>query len=150
VSPLRTAIISWRAKVPFYVLCAFLTQESSGGHNLYGHDAGMPFEGAGPVTQTNYAQYKTERDSTDPPRCQGVGPMQLTWKPYQDRADAAGLRGGCWRAYTNTLTGARILAEIRADVNSWVEVARNWSGKDSYAEEMRVELARWRGVMAAA
>ena len=149
MSPVRTAIISWRAKVPFYVLCAFLMQESSGGHNIYGRDPTI-FKDHGKVTKANYADYVALRDQTDPPQCQGVGPMQLTWKPFQDRADTA---GGCWRAGVNTLTGARILAEIRAATNSWAQVAHNYKGEpgaDVYVAQMKERFIFWRGVMAAA
>jgi hypothetical protein len=69
-----------------------------------------------------------------------------TWPPLQDRADAA---GGCWRAGVNTLTGARILAEYRAGVDSWVQVARLYKGEpgaDVYAAQMKARFAEWRTI----
>ncbi len=54
--------------------CALLQQESGGGHNVFGHDAGTIFAGAGTVTREKYADYKRQRDANPKRRrMQGVG-----------------------------------------------------------------------------
>lgn len=149
--------------MPFYVLCAFLMQESNGGHNVYGHDVKMvgnvkipqPFWGHGDVTEENYAAYKRERDvlltvaGYNYRRSQGVGPMQLTYWSIQDRADAA---GGCWQPWVNIATGARIIREYydaarkagKTDAQAWHEAARKYNGSEAYAVQMDVRFATWK------
>jgi hypothetical protein len=144
------------ATVPYFVLCAFLMQETGGGMNIYGHDVDAegvprPFYDHGVVTQSNYADYLIERDlCVRVPkkwahlgrRSQGVGPLQLTWWKYQDEADQA---GGCWNVSVNLLVGARILGRLRdGGRHTWHVVAREWSGKDTYANEMDARFAQWR------
>jgi hypothetical protein len=130
-------------------------QESSGGHNEYGHDKRtdpvtgevtlMPFYGAGLVTQANYAEYVAERDSFDPPRCQGVGPTQLTSKVWQDKADAV---TGCWDPPSNLVVGFGIIATDRARGRSWHDCWLGYSGgKETYANEMDIKLAWWRAIL---
>ena len=125
--------------------CALLMQESGGGRNVYGHDAGMPFEGAGKVTEANYAEYVAQRDSTDPPRCPGVGPLQLTFKGYQDEADA--LRG-CWEPLSNMTVGFRVIARYRASGLTWHSCWLRYSGgKETYADEMDALFIHWQGTL---
>src|SRR5688572_14557382 len=104
--------------VPFHILCALLEQETSGGRNIFGHDASI-FKGAGRVTARKYAIYKKERDRFKQKRMQGVGPLQLTWWEFQDEADEA---GGCHRPYYNILTGARILRRWKDQGLTWRQV----------------------------
>lgn len=86
--------------------CVLLTKESSGGTNVYGHDAvkcdGTPR--GGPVTEENYLLYKANRSTCG---AQGVGPVQLTWPGFQDRADTL---GGCWRPAVNIRVGLDIFS----------------------------------------
>lgn len=148
---------AWRAHVdqgvPFYVLCAFLMQESGGGRNVYGHDVDAsgyprPFWGHGLVTEANYQAYLRERDlGVREPRfvhlgrrSQGVGPMQLTFWAYQDAADAA---GGCWNPRVNVSTAASIIRGLKVG-RTWRGVALKYNGKESYADQMVVRFARWR------
>lgn len=86
--------------------CVLLMKESSGGMNVYGHDPvrcdGTPR--GGPVTEANYLAYRATRSTCG---AQGVGPVQLTWPGFQDRADA---QGGCWRPEVNIRVGLDIFA----------------------------------------
>ncbi len=107
------------ADIPYYVLCAYLIQESSGGMNVFGHDDSI-YRGAGSVTKAKYLAYKIERDELVPRRMQGVGPMQLTWWEFQDRADAY---GGCWKPRYNIRVGAELLAKYHEE-HTWHDVAR--------------------------
>jgi hypothetical protein len=161
--------VAWNASeeagVPFSVICAFLTQESGGGANIYGHDVDTielpdgtvrttprPFWGHGQVTETNYAAYLVERDLGVREkrwehlghRSQGVGPMQLTFWTIQDEADR---EGGCWNPRTNILTGARILKRHRETGKSWWQTALAYNGKESYANEMLDRIQQWRRLM---
>lgn len=157
--------ISGADTVAFWVLCSFLTQETGGGNNIYGHDVDStgyprPFWGHGAVTKENYEAYKIERDmfvgSTRFPkvgrRMQGVGPMQLTWYTYQDQADAL---GGCWVFDNNVRVGAGILKGHYDDSVSifdtekerWHWVAKQYNGSEIYALEMDTRFATWRNLL---
>lgn len=137
--PYQTMKASDDTGVPFYVLCAFLEQESAGGRNIFGHDPTI-YRGAGRVTKAKYLAYKRVRDSTNPRKMQGVGPMQLTWWEFQDEADAA---GGCWRPVYNVLVGARILARYRAEGRTWQQVATKYNGSVSYGNEVAARITQW-------
>jgi hypothetical protein len=139
----------WKAAaevgLQFAAACALLMQETGGGRNVYGHDKGMPFEGAGEVTEANYVEYVAERDATDPPRCQGVGPTQLTSKTWQDKADAL---GGCWNPPNNLVVGFAIIANLRAKGRSWHDCWLGYSGgKETYADEMDIKHAWWKAIL---
>jgi len=110
------------AGIPFYVGAAFLMQESGGGANVFGHDASI-YSGAGKVTKDKYLRYRAQRKSTG--KMQGVGPMQLTWYRFQDRADRI---GGAWKPYSNMLVGFRHLAHLRAAHGNWHDAARDYNG----------------------
>ena len=127
---------SRKADIPFYVACAFLKQETGGGRNVFGHDASI-FAGAGKVTKAKYLRYKRLRERTG--RMQGVGPMQLTWHTFQDRADRI---GGAWDPYVNMLVGFRHLADLRRDLGSWHGAARAYNGSGPMAQRYAAEMSR--------
>lgn len=138
--------VSQKIGVPFWATCAFLMQESAGGHNVFGHDGGMPFEGAGDVTEAKYKAYKAERIKTG--HCQGVGPMQLTFHTFQDEADAM---GGAWMPIHNVTEGMRVLKGFVDSGASWHEAARSYNGTgeaaEQYADEMDGRFEFWKGVL---
>ena len=88
-----------------------LIKESGGGRNVWGHDgvtvAPNTYVKGGPVTQSNYAAYIAAVAAGRAGR-QGCGPTQLTFGPFQQRADDA---GGCWRWEINCRVGFEILAD---------------------------------------
>lgn len=142
--------------IPVWVGCSFLEMESGGGRNVYGHDVyadgtPKPFWGHGVVTEQNYKAYKIERDLAvrEPARfphlgrrMQGVGPMQLTWWEFQDRADDL---GGCWRAVNNIRVGFELLAEYRrGGQRTWREVAVKYNGSEAYGDRMVPLFREWR------
>lgn len=133
--------LAWNASVktgvPFWVICAFLEKETSGGRNIFGNDASI-FSGAGIVTESKYHAYKALRKRTG--QMQGVGPMQLTWYSYQDRADA---QGGCWRPQVNIITGAQILQDLKTPHNTWWDVSYKYNGSAAYANQMSVLFGKW-------
>ena len=69
-----------------------LVKESSGGRNVWGHDAVTvapnTYVKGGPVTQSNYTAYRAAVNAGHAGR-QGCGPTQLTFGPFQQRADDA-------------------------------------------------------------
>lgn len=121
-----------------------LEKESSGGRNVYGHD-GVPTGGfytkGGPVTKESYLAYKAHRKELG---AQGVGPTQLTFPPFQDRADA---RGGCWDARINTLVGFEILAghvTTRGLRNGFRAYNGSGAAAEAYATDAMKKLQVWR------
>lgn len=134
------------AEIPYYVGCAFLQQETDGGENVFGHDPTV-FSGAGKVTRAKYLAYKRVRERTG--EMQGVGPMQLTWYSYQDRADRL---GGAWKPYPNMLVGFRHLAALREATGSWTDAAYEYNGggamAEAYAAEMSGQLEHMREAIA--
>jgi putative peptidoglycan binding protein len=137
--------IAWDASqevgVPFWATCAFLVQESGGGHNVFGHDPTI-FVGAGDVTKAKYLDYKAERIKTG--QCQGVGPMQLTFHTFQDEADAL---GGSWVPEHNVTEGLRILKGFIDNGNSWHEAAFHYNGSEAYAIQMDARFALWQRLL---
>jgi hypothetical protein len=125
------------ADIPFWVMCAYLMQESAGGQNIYGHDVNTdgtpkPFWGHGEVTKENYAAYKKERDvgityKTRFPklgyRRQGVGARLI--KVYFDDA----------------------IAKFKTPDEAWHYSALKYNGKESYADEMDDRFEFWKSVL---
>ena len=134
------------AHIPYYVGCAFLQQETGGGQNVFGHDPTV-FAGAGKVTRSKYLAYKKVRERTG--QMQGVGPMQLTWYSYQDRADQL---GGAWKPYPNMLVGFRHLAALQRSTGSWTAAAHEYNGggaeAEAYAADMEERFTQMRDALA--
>jgi hypothetical protein len=123
-----------------------LEKESGGGHNVWGHDnvstGGHYVKGAA-VTKEAYRNYKAARDRGQI-GSQGVGPTQLTFKGFQDRADQ---RGGCFDWRVNCAIGFEILADhIRRLGTRDGFRAYNGSGPaaERYADDAMDRLAAWR------
>lgn len=142
--PVRAYVASRKTGVPFYVTCAFLMQESSGGMNVFGSDPSI-FKGAGAVTKEKYREYKRQRIASGNKKMQGVGPMQLTWHTFQDEADRM---GGCWRPLTNMVVGLQIVKRFRNfSDGTWESAARRYNGSgpaaDAYARQMSERFRHW-------
>jgi hypothetical protein len=128
-----------------------LEKESSGGDNVFGHDpveTGGNYEKGGKVTKEAYLKYKAHRDQFG---AQGVGPTQLTFPPFQDRADA---RGGCFDFRVNCSVGFKILADL-IKANGVHDGFRIYNGgpkpsdaAESYANDAVKKLAVWRSRLA--
>lgn len=125
---------------------AMLEKESSGGHNVWGHD-GVPTGGAyvkgSEVTRAAYMAYKHALETSRAGR-QGVGPCQLTYGPFQDQADNM---GGCWEPSFNMRVGFRVLQGLISSYGVRDGFRRyNGSGPaaEAYAADMMVRLAAWR------
>jgi hypothetical protein len=124
------------AHIPYYVGCAFLQQETGGGRNVFGHDPTV-FAGAGEVTRSKYLAYKSVRQRTG--EMQGVGPMQLTWSTFQDRADRL---GGAWKPYPNMLVGFRHVADPHRSSGCSPAAAHDYNGSGPMAEAYAAQMAQ--------
>jgi len=122
-----------------------LEKESNGGHNVWGHDkveTGGHYVKGAEVTEKAYRNYKADRDRKRI-GAQGVGPTQLTFKGFQDRADD---RGGCFDWRVNCVVGFEILADHirRLGIRDGCR-AYNGSGPaaEAYADDAMRKLAVW-------
>ena len=117
-----------------------LDLESSGGLNTFGHDPNLCGPVGGPVTEENYRAYLVRRDECGQ---QGIGPLQLTFRALQDRADAL---GGAWDPAVNTRVGlgefvARLRRHTARDSFSLYNTGR--AGPSSYADKAMALLPHW-------
>src|SRR5690606_10722699 len=104
--PRADEIVELAAQEGLDLACAVvLLQKESGGRNVWGHDpvdTGGVYVKGSEVTREAYLEYKRRNLPA-----QGVGPCQLTYKPFQQQADDI---GGCWDWRRNVTIGFRILA----------------------------------------
>ena len=127
-------------------LALALVQRESDFRNVFGSDPVEPPQlRAAPVTRASYRRYRELRDTHG---TQGVGLTQLTWRPFQDDADAA---GGAWKPRVQLRVGFAALAEnIRNHGRRAGIAAYNGRGPraERYALEV-LELARnWEPILA--
>lgn len=138
---LRTIYEARSAKLPLSYALAFLEKESNRGQNLFGNDAVRnPIKG-GAVTRSRYLLYKKYRNQGL--GMQGVGPMQLTWYEFQDKADAL---GGCWKPKYNMRIGFRLAADLIRRHGKFAGVARyngTGSAANAYAHDWMTKQAKW-------
>jgi cell wall-associated NlpC family hydrolase len=151
--PQTTVEEAVRVGIPLSYALAFLEQESSGtdrgrpafGLNLFGHDAvANPVRG-GVVTASRYATYLANRRQGM--GMQGVGPCQLTWWEFQDRADKL---GGCWRPRYNMRVGFALAKSLIRQHGVLEGVARyNGTGPAAraYAQAWRERQRRWHALL---
>ena len=133
--------------LPFYILCAILEKES-GGRNVYGHDQGGALSGfPGEVTQGNFEVFRWLIDNGH--TSNGVGPMQLTWKPFFDQMDEKALLP--WNVYDNMVFGADVFKgyydtyrQTLTEREAIRQAGRKYNGSDSYGDSL-VEISdEWR------
>lgn len=142
---LRIIMEARRAGLPVSLAFALIEQESRF-QNVFGHDAGMPFAGAGAVTKAKYLAYKRQRGPSGKGGMQGVGPAQLTYYAFQDRADKL---GGAWVARHNIRVAFEDLAaQIKAHGKHAGIRAYNGTGPDAehYANTVQTREARWHDI----
>jgi hypothetical protein len=133
-----------RAGVPVPLACALVEQESSF-RNVFGHDGvANPIKG-GRVTRERFLRYRAFREQGL--GAQGVGVTQLTFPPFQDRADAL---GGCWKVSHQLRVGFDVLADAIARHGVRGGLAVYNAGKATspqgleYAGEVLAREATWR------
>jgi murein DD-endopeptidase MepM/ murein hydrolase activator NlpD len=130
-----------RSKVPVSLVCAVMEAESSF-TNVFGHDGvANPIKSiyGRPnlvVTEALYKTYVQHRDRNE--GCQGVGPMQLTAKFLQDRADHL---GGCFKPAPNIRTGVERLGALIKERGSMHGALVGYNGTTAYADAV-IKLQR--------
>lgn len=139
-----------RANMPISLGFAMCEKET-GFRNIFGHDLTI-FVGSGEVTEDRYKSYKRARDAQRPRRMQGVGPPQLTWYEFQDRADKL---GGCWiekhairvgmeviGSYYNTYTRKGFSTQAAI-----ILAGRDYNGNRSYGEDLYRHYEKWHKIL---
>jgi hypothetical protein len=148
---LRIILEARKAGIPISLGFALLEQESSdrvtsGARNVFGHDKGKPFAGAGKVTQKKYLEYKKIRGPKGHGGMQGVGPAQLTWWELQDKADRL---GGSWVPRYNIQVAFARLAELidrygeNRALAAYNAGESNWRDGINYAQDVRRRQKKW-------
>lgn len=150
VNPIYTLQAAKAAKLDLAIACAILSQESGGGKNEWGHDPTI-FVGGGRfgeiVTKEAYLAYKAQRGPTGRGGMQGVGPCQLTYYSYQDKADAL---GGCWLPRWNMQVGFQLVHDlIQKDGLHAGLAGYNGSGSaaERYADTVMGRIEQWKQIL---
>jgi len=143
------------AGLPLWIAVALAEKESRGA-NIYGHDAGGTYYGAGAVTAANYATFY-DLVINHGNQSNGVGPLQITYKPYFTQAKAQGLK--LWVPKDNFLFGFRILAKNLAGVYTKAQIEKAGtlynegnlnSGITAYGRDLAIKASTWKARLAAA
>lgn len=149
VNPGGVAAIAAGVGIELAAAVTLLFMESGGGKNVWGHDrvlTGGIYVSGSPVTKDAYLRYKARRAVLG---AQGVGPTQLTWRGFQDQADA---QGGCWDWSVNCRVGFGVLGGlIHGHGEQAGFAAYNGSGPAAQAYGQRAVqlLAMWRARLGA-
>ena len=146
-NPIWTLQAARKTGLPVPLACALLDQETGGGRNVWGHDPtiyiGGPTGDNRTVTQADYLAYKKKRGVNGQGGMQGVGPCQLTYYSYQDKADTL---GGCWTPLANLTVGFELAATLirRNGIHPGV-AAYNGSGPaaEHYADSVLARETVW-------
>jgi hypothetical protein len=101
--PLLTVAALREANIRPQTAAALLSKETGNGSNIFGCDHGACGD-APPFCRHNVTERRAKR-LRQSGFSNGVGPTQLTFKGYVDRARRA---GGEWKPYANMVTGFRI------------------------------------------
>lgn len=143
---LRIILEARRTGIPISLAFALIEQES-GFRNVWGGDpppnGGTTGRQGKLVTKGGYRTYKQRRGANGRGGMQGVGPAQLTWWEYQDRADK---RGGCWHPKHNIRVAFEILAANIKQHGRENGIERyNGSGAaaERYAKQVLWKMRRW-------
>lgn len=143
VKPNDTLRVSRAVGLGLPFACALLEQESGGGKNEFGHDnVPNPVKG-GPVTKDRYMEYKHYRQMGL--GANGVGPTQLTWPGYQDRADQL---GGCWDYDVNLRVGFSVLRALIRQ-NGAYNGFWKYNGQEAYAKQVMPRVVKWQTLLGA-
>jgi hypothetical protein len=148
IRPEQTIEAALDEGIDLAVAATLLEKESSGGRNVWGHDAvdsrGIYDKGA-EVTEGVFRAY---RDAVKAGRIRrlGVGPCQCTSAEFQDRADEL---GGCWDPVANMRSGFRGMQAriVRAGGNVH-DAARSYNGREDYADDFVKRLKVWKARLA--
>lgn len=130
--PLLTVAALREANIKPQTAAALLSKETTDGSNVFGCDHGACGD-APPYCRQNVTEHRARR-LRDSDLSNGVGPTQLTFEGYVDRARRA---GGEWKPYVNMLTGFRIFRELfEAEGDSIWGAAKRYNGGGEYANDL--------------
>jgi hypothetical protein len=134
---------SAKAGLPFYAACALMEKES-GGRNVYGHDAGGALSGyPHPVTFDNWRVFRwlvIDKGMTS----NGVGPAQITWKPFFLRMEDELLKP--WSPFDNMFFGFRLIRDYRVG-KTWADAGTRYNGSPDYGRDYAAKVETWRLMM---
>jgi hypothetical protein len=125
--PYLTVAALRKADIKPQTAAALLNKETGNGKNVFGcdHGAGRAFCHQN-VTEARVKQLRLSGLAN------GIGPTQLTWPGYVDRADSA---GGSWKPYVNMVVGFSIFRELVDARGSIWRAARGYNGAAEYATD---------------
>jgi murein DD-endopeptidase MepM/ murein hydrolase activator NlpD len=134
-----------RHNLPISLVCAVLEKESNF-TNVFGHDrvrnpVKSPPNGVLRVTEARYKRYLKHRNEGQ--GCQGVGPMQLTNRDVQNRADNL---GGCWKEHHNIRAGCELLADNIKRLASTRRGVRAYNGNTDAATDYATDVLKKQAV----
>jgi soluble lytic murein transglycosylase-like protein len=137
---LRIVYEAKRVGIPVSALFALIEKETNF-KNIFGHDHTV-YYGAGRVTKAKYLAYKRIRGHN---LMQGVGPAQLTWWEFQDKADKL---GGSWSPKWNIHVGAEVFAEVFHKTHGSIRTklhaaAKAYNGSEGYADDYMLLFDKW-------
>jgi hypothetical protein len=139
-------------KFPFYLACTILDKETDG-RNIFGHDRGGSMSGPSSinieVTEELYQQFKKETmpnwpKTTGGKTSNGVGPMQLTYKPFFPQMELD-LHLKPWVVEDNMLFGVMLLNNTwKASNKSIYAVGKTYNGNRSYGLATVALAKKWK------
>jgi hypothetical protein len=132
-NPIRTVAAIRKTKLNTAVALTVLEKESGKGRNIFGCD-----HGAGRAFCHQKVTRARVRALLGSGLMNGVGPTQLTWRPYVIRAQR---RGGAHRPYINMVVGFGIFRDAIKNEGSVWAGAKAYNGSSSYADSFARKLA---------
>lgn len=135
--------------LPLWIAVAFVERESHG-NNVYGHDSGGTYYGAGAVTESNYNKFY-DLVINQHGRSNGVGPMQITWPGYFTDAKKKGVR--LWNVSDNFEYGFRIIAGRLAGnytLDSIKSAGTAYNGQAPYGAAVSIRADFWHRALVSA
>lgn len=144
----RRAQKKYKHQLPISAGFALIDQET-GFSNVFGHDNTLSIDKdwrGTEVTREKYLHYKHNRQMGM--GAQGVGPAQLTYHVYQDRADKL---GGCWIPKHNIRVG---IDHFAANYSTWRSRGRStrgalrraavqYNGSEAYGPKYLEKYDKW-------
>lgn len=137
--PYLTVAALRRANIKPQTAAALLKKESGKGRNIFGCDLGPGRQ----FCHQNVTEARVRKLLANVRAGQasnGVGPTQLTWPGYIERAQRA---GGAHRPYVNMVTGFSIFRENVDRGGSLWAGAKLYNGAAEYADDFVTERGRW-------
>lgn len=128
-------------KLPLFLAVALIEKESKG-RNIFGHDRGGAFHGAGEVTEKKFKDFlKLVRSGHT---SNGVGPAQITWPGFFDDAEKRGFK--LWEPYDNMRYGFELFRSYLGGNYTDASIAKageRYNGASAYGRDMVAVANKW-------